>query len=90
MVVITDGCFEGAGELSRQPDVELIAVGTARPNVGITRLQARRSLVDPVGYAILAEVRNASDARAECRLELDLDDDLIDVLVSARRSAIRN
>ncbi len=30
-------------------------------NVGITRLQARRSLVDPIGYEILVEVANASD-----------------------------
>ena len=80
VVILTDGCFEGADDLARQPNVELIAIGTARPNLGITRLQARRSLVDPVGYEILAEVFNASDAKAECRLELDLDDDPIDVV----------
>jgi hypothetical protein len=80
VIVLTDGCFEGAGELARQPDVELMRFGTASGNVGITRFQARRSLVDPIGYEILAEVFNASDAAVRCRLELDLDDDPIDVV----------
>jgi hypothetical protein len=80
VIVLTDGCFEGAGELVKQPDVELVALGATKGNVGITRLQARRSLLDPIGYEILAEVRNASDEPAECRLELDLDDEPIDVV----------
>ena len=48
--------------------------------MGITRLQARRSLLDPIGYEILVEVFNASDEPASFRLELDLDDDPIDVV----------
>ena len=61
VVVLTDGGFDGAAELARQDDVELIAIGKKTGNVGITRLQARRSLLDPIGYEILVEVANASD-----------------------------
>ncbi len=56
-IVLTDGDFDGAAELARQDDVEVIRVGAADTgNVAITRLQARRSLVDPIGYEILVEV----------------------------------
>ena len=80
VVVLTDGGFDGAAELARQEDVELIKLGTNAGNVGITRLQARRSLLDPIGYEILVEVCNASDESASFRLELELDDDPIDVV----------
>jgi hypothetical protein len=53
VVVLSDGGFERAAPLARQDDVELIAVGQKTGNVGITRLQARRSLLDPIGYEIL-------------------------------------
>ena len=39
-----------------QENVELIPIGKKTGNVGITRLQARRSLLDPIGYEILVEV----------------------------------
>lgn len=80
VVVISDGCFEGATALAGAKDVELVAVGARTPNVGLTRFQVRRSLLDPIGYEILAEVQNASDAPASCRLELDLAGDVIDVV----------
>ena len=80
VVVLSDGGFDGAAGLAAQADVELVPFGKATGNVGITRLQARRSLLDPVGYEILVEVFNASDDPADCRLELDLDDDPVDVV----------
>src|SRR5205807_1012500 len=49
-------------------------------NVAITRFQVRRSLTDPVGYEILAEVVNHSDEPVECKLDLLLNDDVIDVI----------
>lgn len=80
-IVLTDACFEGAAELAKRDDVELIAVGGKdTPNVAITRLQARRSLIDPIGYEILVEVANYSKEPVSCRLELDLEDDPIDVV----------
>ena len=62
--MLTDAGFDGAADLARQDNIELIGIGKKTGNVGITRLQARRSLVDPIGYEILVEVANASDEPA--------------------------
>lgn len=53
---------------------------TAAANVGITQFQVRRSLVDPLGYEVLAEVKNASPEPLRCRLELELDGLPVDIL----------
>lgn len=57
---------EGTGKITLQ------VIGEHPANVGITQFQVRRSLVDPLGYEILAEVTNASDESVECRFEIDL------------------
>ncbi len=64
------------------PDPGLLVrhFGTNAGNVGITQFQTRRSLIDPLGYEILAEVTNASDEPVECRLEIDLNADVVDVV----------
>ncbi|HVX15284.1 MAG TPA: BatA and WFA domain-containing protein [Pirellulales bacterium] len=85
VIVLSDGCFDDATQWSagkdvNGKDVELVAVGTHAANIGITRFQVRRSLLDPIGYEILAEVQNASVAPAHCRLELDLGPDVVDVV----------
>jgi hypothetical protein len=81
IVVLSDGGFDGAAGLAAEKDVQLVALGSRRTgNVGITRMQARRSLLDPVGYEILVEIQCAGDEPVECRLELDLEGDPIDVL----------
>ncbi len=49
-------------------------------NVGITRFQVRRSLIDPLGYEVLVAVKNASGHAMKGRLELDLDGSPVDVL----------
>lgn len=59
--------------------VEFVRVGGWTANVGITRFQVRRSLGDPLGYEILADVTNQSDAPAECRFEIELEDEILDV-----------
>jgi hypothetical protein len=79
VIVLTDGCFEGADKLAEAEDVQLVGVGRRTGNVGITRFQVRRSLLDPIGYEILAEVFNYSDEPVECRLEIDLDDRPVEV-----------
>ncbi len=78
--MLSDGGFEGAADLARQDDIEFIPIGSRIGNVGITQLQARRSLLDPIGYEILVEVANDSDEEVSCRLELDLEEDPIDVV----------
>lgn len=60
--------------------VEFLRVGEATGNVGITAFQVRRSLVDPVGYEILASVRNASSVGVSCQMELSLNGLPIDVI----------
>ncbi len=64
------------------PDPGLLTrhFGTNAGNVGITQFQVRRSLIDPLGYEILAEVTNASDEPVECRLEIDLNEEVVDVV----------
>jgi hypothetical protein len=80
VIVLTDGCAEGIEKLIGADDVQLVAVGERSGNVAITGFQVRRSLLDPIGYEILAEVVNASDEPVECQFELDLDGDVIDVV----------
>jgi hypothetical protein len=79
VIVLTDGCFEGADKLAAD-DVEVVAVGQRTGNVAITRFQVRRSLLDPTGYEILAEVVNHSDEPVECRLNIDLDGNAVEVV----------
>lgn len=65
---------------SGDQDIYWIQVGKDSNNVAITLFQARRSTVDPLGYALLVEIRNYSDSEAEGRLKLQLDEDLVDVI----------
>ena len=60
--------------------VEYRLFATDASNIGITQLQVRRSLIDPLGYEILASVRNASANPIACRLELSLNDIPVDVI----------
>ncbi len=80
VLVFSDGCFDGATELARQDDVELIAVGGLGDNVGITRLEARRSLADPLQCQVLAEVTSYASKPVACRLALELDGRPIDAV----------
>jgi VWA domain-containing protein/aerotolerance regulator-like protein len=68
-----------AARLDQSP-FKLQVIGERTGNVGIVQFQVRRSLVDPLGYEILAEVRNASDQPVECRFEVELNDEPIDVV----------
>ncbi|MEM7558476.1 MAG: hypothetical protein AAF394_05080, partial [Planctomycetota bacterium] len=79
-IVLTDGCSPGIEGLDDREDLQVLGVGEAADNIGITRYQVRRSLIDAIGYQVLVDVTNYSDDAAECRLELDLDGNLIDVL----------
>jgi hypothetical protein len=80
VIVVSDACFDNAAELAAAEDIDLQVVGTRVANVGLTNFQVRRSLLDPIGYEILVEVANQSDESAECRLEIDLNDNAVDVI----------
>ncbi|MEM9826340.1 MAG: BatA and WFA domain-containing protein [Planctomycetota bacterium] len=62
------------------PDIRWVIVGEKQDNVGITAFQARRSTTDPVGYASLVEIENFGEEAAEGRLQIRLDEDLVDVI----------
>jgi hypothetical protein len=80
VVVLTDGCAKDFADLAKMENVQVVGIGQRTGNVGITAFQARRSLLDPIGYEILAEVVNYSDEEVECRFEIDLNGDLIEVV----------
>jgi len=72
ILVLTDGCFDGAAELAQQEDVQLIAVGQESDNVAVTGLSARRSPADPLKCQVMAEVTSYSKEPVECRLKFEL------------------
>jgi hypothetical protein len=92
VLVYTDGCVEGElakADAPSNPDLDVAKkqaivkrslFGTRASNVGITQLQVRRSLVDPLGYEALVSVSNASDKDVECRLEIELESVPVDVV----------
>jgi hypothetical protein len=80
IVIVTDGGFPEIDAIRGADDVQVVAIGKKTGNLAITRFQARRSLLDPIGYQILAEVQNASDEKVETRFELDLEGNPVDVV----------
>lgn len=84
IVVLTDGCFAEAStpiENRNTPHlVQLDVIGGPVNNVAITQFQVRRSLMDVIGYQMLVEVTNFSTDPVSCRLEVALEDDLVDVI----------
>ena len=80
IVILSDGCFAGAEKLVGDDTVQFDVIGKPADNVAITQFQVRRSLIDVVGYQILVEVTSFSEQTTECRLEVTLEDDLVDVI----------
>ncbi len=79
IVLISDGCFEGAQTLEGQSGVDLVLVGETTNNSAITALAVRRSLVDPIGYAALVEAEYFGDEAIDVRVTIDLAGQLVDV-----------
>ena len=67
-------------EASKETTVDYRVFASTAANVGITQFQVRRSLIDMLGYEVLACVENASDQAVKCRLEIELDGSPVDVL----------
>lgn len=78
--VLTDGCDVDTETLSQDPSISLIGYGSKQDNQAITQFQVRRSLLDAIGYQTLVEVTNFSDKAYKGRLELTLEDQLVDVI----------
>lgn len=89
VVVLTDGSGDELAKVladeDKKPDEErikltVVRVGGPTPNVGLTRFQVRRSTIDPIGYEVLTEITNQSDAASdEFRVELTLNGRSLDV-----------
>jgi hypothetical protein len=70
IVVLSDGCFDGAEELARQDDVEWTLVGGPGDNVAVTAFEARRNLDDPERAQVFAELTSFASEPVACHLEL--------------------
>jgi hypothetical protein len=80
VIVLTDGADDATAELADAADVTLYGFAGETPNVGITAFQVRRSFADATSFQVLVEVTNFGDETTECRLEIDLDGSLVDVV----------
>ena len=80
VIILSDGCFPKATKFAEAEDIVWVALGERTGNVGITQFQARRSLLDPVGYEILAEVTNFSEETVEVRFDIELEHEVVDVV----------
>ncbi|MFO1065066.1 MAG: BatA and WFA domain-containing protein [Pirellulales bacterium] len=80
ITILTDGCDPSAASLAQDASLQFVGFGKKLDNVAITQFQVRRSLSDAIGYQVLIEVTNFSEQSQSCRLELDLEGRLADVI----------
>ena len=85
ILVFTDGNSPGLAPLESvsigyAPNVRFFPIGEPVDNIGITRFQPRRSLGDAVGYEVLVEAVNHGTEPVSARLEVELDDRVVDVV----------
>ena len=74
VVVVTDGCFDDATAIAAEEKIVWSQIGAATSNVGLTRFQVRRSLLDLIGFQVLVEVSNFSQTPVTCSLDLNFND----------------
>jgi hypothetical protein len=72
VVLLSDGCFEGADRLAATPDVELVRAGKSASNLAITACGARRDADDPARCLLMVEVTSFSANAAQTDLVMDL------------------
>ena len=80
VVVLSDAGSTEEKDLAAAGDVEVISIGEPLENVAVTRFQARRSLIDPIGYELYAEVANYGKEAVSTRLTITLDDAPVDAV----------
>lgn len=79
IVLLSDGCFDGADQLAAASDIEWVRVGTATGNLAITACGARRDSDDPSSCRLFVELANFSAAPAESELMIDVGDRTIEL-----------
>jgi hypothetical protein len=80
IIVLTDGADDAAEELAKNSEVTVYGYGKETSNIAITTFQVRRSVADANSFQVLVEVTNFGDQTAECRLELELEGNVVDVV----------
>ena len=80
IIVLTDGCIEDLDTIQSNPLVRIYGIGKAQDNIAITKYQVRRSVQDSVGYQVLVEVTNSGAEDIKTKLEISLEDNLVDVV----------
>jgi hypothetical protein len=80
--IYTDGGVSNLADLMKKPNIRFFPVGSPTDNIGITRFQPRRSLSDAVGYEVLIETVNFGTESVDVRLEVELEDRIVDVFPS--------
>ncbi len=79
IIVLTDGADGGADFLD-QSDVTVYGFGQDTANTGITSFQVRRSIADVTSYQVMVEVTHFGEEPLECRLDLELESNIVDVI----------
>jgi hypothetical protein len=93
ILVLSDGCFELPAIDTSQTEAQALPLksdastrtswrifATPVGNVGITQFQVRRALNDPLGYEIMMSVVNAGAEPVQVRLEIELNENVVDIL----------
>ena len=80
LMLLTDACDPAIEELQKDEALTLYGFGSPQDNLAITQFQVRRSLLDAIGYQVLVEVSNLGSEPQKCRLELNLENELVDVV----------
>jgi hypothetical protein len=84
IVLLTDGCVDGAQGIVAQEKVKAVIHSGVASNVGITRFEARPSLVDPLVYDVFCEVGNFGPQPVKCSLETGLKTGAIELSAGQR------
>ena len=79
IICVTDTVEDKSASANSLEDIRWAFVGDSVDNTAITQFQVRRSPADPAGFEILFEVSSFSGKSLQNRVELRLNDSLIDV-----------
>ncbi len=70
IMLLTDGCFDDAVQIATQAGVQTVVHAGSANNVGITRFEARPSLVARQAFDVFVEILNTGPEATTCQLEI--------------------
>ena len=80
IIILTDGTERDSDELANADNVTAYRFGADAQNTAITAFQVRRGITDVTSFQVLVEVTNFGDETVDCRLELELEESVVDVI----------